>query len=178
MNTRNALSLLVVLCTLPVRGGVGTTTGREWGRWTEDQYSVIVAKIREVARTGEDPCMYRAVFEPLATLAGRFDPSAQSAWEVRFYAGADTSNRKPPQSGATVIAVIQPVPLDDGRNHPQRLFVVSDYCGFIPGESSILEVDGLADPRIAEVVKKIREARARPDPNPYGSATRRSTTAP
>ena len=61
--------------------------------------------------------------------------------------------------------------------HPIDLFA---FClmpnhwhvvAFMPGNSALVAVKGMDDPKIIETLKKLQDARAHPDRNPYGKPT-------
>jgi len=164
-----ALSLLVIACN-PTLAGLGTTTGREWLQWTQSGYCVVVGRLDDARHHDADVAgKYRATFAPLASFAGTFDPGAFPAIPVIFYGGKNSSIRDVPAHGSMVLAVMQ-FRLPEGDEKPSG-FIVSDICTFMPGESSLVRIDGLNDPRVLDTVKKLRDARAHPDPDPYRAAT-------
>ena len=172
---RSAACYAAILCiglTNTTLGGLGTTTGKERGLWTDGRYSVIVATMHDIHPPDKKAYgPHAARLAPLATLAGGFDCSLHPALPVRFYVGQGTSVRRStplPKDGATVMAVIQmPKPREGEPEDPNpEGFIVSDICTFMPGKSSFVAIDSLADPRVTETLKKIQEARANADADP------------
>lgn len=166
MNTvaKRTILLLLMTCAPISWAALGTTTGKDPKQWQAGELNVIVATVRDVHKDeGDVPNRYQATLIPLATLAGRFDASLQPALPVRFYVGlASSSIADPPPRRATVIAVVA-VGLTNGSETKPSNWILSDICTFMPGESALLVIKGLADPRIAETLKKIQDARAQSD---------------
>ena len=156
-----ALTLATVF---PAAAGLGTTTGRERGLWTDGRYAVVVARVRSVANLDVhgDAGTHAVALEPLATLAGGFDPSGAAQISARLYVGATgTTIRSAPPAGATVLAVLQ-LP----EKPEQDAFIVSDICTFMPDRAALVVVEGLADARVAATVARLREARTPPTTAP------------
>lgn len=156
-----------VIFSMPCRAGLVTTTGGERGLWTEGQYSVLAARIREIHQAEGDAGRFGvwvATLEPLAVFAGTFDPSERPWFQVSVcIGGAGTSIQDaPPKKGATILAVLQ-----NGN------FIVSDVCWFMPDHSAMVEIKGLGDPRVMETIKAIHDARehAKPDPHLHPAPT-------
>jgi hypothetical protein len=115
---------------------------------------------------GEDRCT--ATMVPRSTLAGAFDPSTHPVLPVQFYVYGPTSSiRRPPEEGAIVMAVCQLVRAKE-RGESDRAKVYSHVCAFMPDEAALVVLTGFDDARIAQTLKKLQDARAHPDPNPYG----------
>lgn len=167
------LSLVFVA---PSMAGHVTTTGKEWGLWTEDRYSVIVASIHDITRTDDpEPNDHRATLRPLATIAGTLDPRTHPLLPVRLYAVADDSSiKRLPPDGATVLAVVR-ADMQQGHDQEPSNWVVSDTCTFMPEMAAMVTLRDARDPYVRETLKRIQEARADPDPNPYPTT---SATAP
>ena len=139
---------------------------------------MIVARVLQIrAITPEEGGSHRATLRPIATIAGKFDPSVSEELIVQFYAaqfsgsiGPGTCIKNVPQKGAIILAVIAPGFIEGDENKPM-VFIVSDACDFMPTSAGLLTISGLGDARVLETLKKIREARARPVPNPYAPTT-------
>ncbi len=67
-----------------------------------------------------------------------------------------------------ILAVVR---LKDPEYPEDRHWIVSDICTFMPGQSALVVISGLEDPKVAATLKKIQGARANPDPSPYGKPT-------
>jgi hypothetical protein len=169
MNTHQIIAVIVLLLALAnvATAGLGTTTGKEPGRWTDDQYNVVVGVITNVQRVrGEGYQPYQATISPRATLGGTLDPSLHSSLPVRFYVSELTSSiNRPPPEGATVMAVVQFLP-KEAPGQQDAGFIVSDLCTFMPDRSALVVIKGLDDPRVAETLKKLQDARAHPNADP------------
>jgi hypothetical protein len=135
-------------------GGIISITGVEEGRWDQDGYSVIVATIRNVHR---DPAIkypdWFATLEPTATLCGNFDASLCPSMKVSFNCdgGMTSSIAAVPAEGAAVMVV-----LERGEN---AVDITSAYCMFMPGNSSLVAVNGLDDPKVKETLTRLQAAR-------------------
>jgi hypothetical protein len=148
------------------RGGLGTTTGKEPSRFTKDGYSVIVGIIRDIKEIKGSPSRYQATLVPEAMLAGNFDPSLHPTLLVSFDVGLGGSSiREPPADGATVLTVVVVNMLNGDDTVPSN-FIIDDIFTFMPDQSGLVPIKGLDDPRVAETLKKIQDARAHPDPDP------------
>ncbi|MGH7179526.1 MAG: hypothetical protein ACREJC_19275, partial [Tepidisphaeraceae bacterium] len=111
---------------------------------------------------GSDYGLHEGVFLPAATLAGKFDASLHPRLNVRLQIGGHGSSIKSaPALNARVMAVIstgntwadEVVPSD---------WIVESICLFMPNHSALVVIDGFDDPRVAETLKKIQAARAKP----------------
>jgi hypothetical protein len=133
--------------------GFGTQTGEEPGLWDQGGYAVVVATIHDIKMiTGNVADGYHATLELRASLCGNLDPSQQPTLKVGFECQTlTTSIRQLPADGATVIAVVMG---EDGRAG-----ILSDYCDFMPGRSSLVTVSGLNDPIVLETLKRLQAAR-------------------
>jgi hypothetical protein len=160
-------SVVLSLLSYNAFGGQGTITGKERGNWDTGYYNVIIAVIRDVQKDhDENPNRYRALCVPKAALAGSLDPSLYPALPVVFYVGKTVGSIEDlPRDGALVIAVLQLERTPDAKDKASA-FIFSDICTFMPGESAMVVIKGLDDPRVAETLKKLQDARANPDPDP------------
>src|SRR5688572_8389302 len=169
------IAVLPAMCHVAM-GAIGKTTGREWGRWTEDKYSVIVAHVHEVKPPeGEGYLPHAATLKPRATLAGTLDPSVHVFLPVRFFASSMTSSiSEPPRENDLILAVVR-VGVPQGEEQEISNWIVSNICTFMPNASAIAKVKGMDDPLVLETLEKLQAARANPHPNPYGTRTRPAT---
>jgi hypothetical protein len=121
----------------------------------------------------------------MASIAGTFDASEHPRFRVPLYTGSMTSSISiEPRVGNVILVVLL---LGD------RDTIASDFCTFMPDRdevinvngvkvfqtaraSALVEIKGLGDPRVLETLKRIQEARAHPDPDPYGSPKTRPST--
>jgi len=91
----------------------------------------------------------------LAILAGYCDPIKEAILNVKFFCGeAYISILAVPKKGALVVAVM------NGKH-----YVASEFCTFMPEGSALVTVDGLNDPRVLEIIIKLRKARHPEDPD-------------
>lgn len=162
-------SLVVVLLTLacPAQAGRGTITGRESQGWESGYYNVIVGEVHNVRHEPGEPAERHLVdLVPLATLGGTFDCSLYPKLPVIVYfGGMMNSIAEAPRDGATVIVVMQFLPGDEHHPKPGG-FIFSDICTFMPDKCALAVIKGLDDPRVAEALKRLQDARANPKPDP------------
>jgi hypothetical protein len=137
----------------PARAGQAVRSGREPRFWTEWHRALVIARVRTEAAhvDGADSKFYmHMAIEPIATLAGTFDPSEHPSQDVEFYVGTPTIPNAPGEGEYIMIV------LEDGH------FIVSDECEFMPHGLPLVVIDGLGDPRVHDTLKKARDARAHP----------------
>ena len=156
-----ALCVFVLGSASSLLAGGGNLTGQERRSWGDDGYSVILARVKEVKTISEpDAGTHEVKFEPMATIAGHFDPSESDVIVTRLYAHQfTTSIADVPPVGSYVLAVIAKSLIAGDPKRP-CLFVESMWCKFMPEESGLVVVDGPADKRILETLDRIRKARA------------------
>lgn len=173
--------MLPVLCIIaslavfvsPCGAGWGRLTGGEPQIWTAPErdegaiprahYSVIIARVRDVAEVKDDRALgtHQATLEPMVALAGHCDPGAETILHVRFYCGGgDTSIFAVPPKGAMVLAVM--------RNQD---YIASEECMFMPERSALIEIHGLNDPRVLDTIIRLRKARHPDDAGLTGPTT-------
>ena len=150
--------------------------------WREAMYSVVIGTLTEVKKwDGADHPPYRATLAPRAAIAGPFDPSLYPTIPVSFdVSWTSSSIHEPPPNGATVMVVLQFMP-KGGGNPVDSAFIVSDECEFMPGETALVVIKGLDDPRVAETLKKIQAARLHQKPSttrPAAPTTKNATSTP
>jgi hypothetical protein len=160
--------LLLLLWSRSALGAQGTITGKEAEGWDTGAFNVVVGTLDEVQRDGpKELNRYSGTFLPSATLGGTFDPSLHPKLPVRFYVGkANSSIEAPPPARAVVIAVIVTGMLHADEAQPSN-WIRSDICTFMPNQSALVVIKGLDDPRTFETLKKLQDARAHPNPDPY-----------
>ena len=131
--------------------GWKTLQGNEDYAWKDGAYSLIIAEVKEISGVSGDKKMgtHKATLNPVATLAGTLDPGATFSLDVRLYCGVgSTSIPSAPLKGATVIAVLRGID-----------YVASDDCAFMPDRSALVTIDGFADKRVMETIRKLRLTR-------------------
>jgi hypothetical protein len=123
--------------------------------------SVVVARVRKVAKIADRRIgTHTVTLEPLVTLAGAFDPTAEPELKVRLWAEwVGSSIQRAPPIGAMVVAVIGEGPVLGGPD--TFMYAVSEICDFMPEGSGMVVVENLADKRVQEIIDKIRAGRAR-----------------
>jgi hypothetical protein len=122
----------------------------------KDQCSVIIAKVDEIKAANEDDATHLLIIEPLATIAGDFDPSIERKLRVRMWVDNATSSvRQAPRPDALVMVVIRGGML---KGEPVT-YIVSDVCTFMPQRSACVTVTSLEDKVISETLARIREER-------------------
>jgi hypothetical protein len=158
-----------VLCCLAiivnnVSAGWMTTNGKEKEDWEGGYYSIIIARIQGIKKT-EEIGVYKAVIIPKATVAGVLDPSVHPTIPVTFEVhlpelpGGITSIRQVPPEGATVLAVLEYLPIND-HDEARVYRITPNICTFMPAQSGMVVIKGLDDPKVSETLKKIQRARA------------------
>ena len=149
-------------------GGGGMLTGRERDAWGHEGYSVIVAhvvRVKTLPGVRSDEGTHEVRLEPLATLAGKFDPTQDpdllTVMSVDRGSRTSSTDSVPPVD-ALVLAVIEPGFLAGDPKRP-CIWITSMFCRFMPRESALVVIDGLGDKRITETVARIRDARKHRD---------------
>ena len=150
------LGVLGLMVSSTVEGGTEVTSGREPRFWDgPPAHAVVLARVYEEAhhvKGADSPHYFEMTIEPLATVAGKFDPTEHAKLRVEFFVGT-SSIPEAPAEGDVIMIVLQ------GGD-----FIVSDVCQFMPHDLPLVVVDGLNDPRVHDTLKRIREARAHPLP--------------
>lgn len=163
-NLMIVLSSLLIFAFSTARGALVTFSGEQSGSWDSGELSVIVGTIHDV-KPGPRGYDRTASVHPKATIAGLFDPSQHSTLQVSFgvqppsAGGTISCIREEPSDGATVLIVLLRVRA--GENSKERYIIVSGICSFMPEQCGMLIVTGADDPKVAEVLKNIRKARAK-----------------
>lgn len=160
-------SISLLLLAPQVWAGRGTITGKEAVGWDTGYYNVVIGTIHDVQREpNQPPERHQARLVPRATIAGTFDCSLHPKLPVTFYIGDLTSSIAAlPPEGATVIVLMQFLPADEDRQEVSG-FIFSDICTCMPDKSGLVVIKSLDDPRVVDTLKRLQDARARPDPNP------------
>jgi len=166
---KHRLTFFVLLAMTASRsfGGLGTLTGKEARLWTDGHVSVIIATVADVAKgQGEGYQPHNVRLIPKGTLAGTFDSSLHPSLNVRVYVSDLTSSvNVAPRSGTTVLAVIETDALQGEETRPSN-WIRSDICTFMPDKSALVIIKSMDDPRVAETLKRLQDARAHPNPDP------------
>ncbi len=159
-----AVLLICIVCSIS-HAGHATMTGTGRHDWDKGALSLIIAKVSSVkplpANGRGNGGSHIAQLEPIACLAGHFDPSSVRLLEVRFYAGDTmTSIKSAPPAGSLVLAVICPAYFDGDVKRPY-MAVTSDICTFMPDRSALVQISDLNDKLVEETIERIRDARIR-----------------
>lgn len=173
------LSLVAAASTF---AGTEVVSGAEPGLWTADRFNLVIGVVRDVKKF-KDPQSpsddrYSATLTLKASLAGQLDPSLVATLDVMFYAEHYGSSIKTvPTEGTVVMALVRLRPSTTEDAGPKDL-ISSAFASFMPGESSLVAIKGLDDPRVDETLKKVRNARAHPDPDPNAPKPTTKPAAP
>jgi len=79
----------------------------------------------------------------------------------------NSSIAQPPEENAIVLAVVRLI-RSKKKGESDTAVIYSHTCTFMPGETSLAVLNGFDDPKIAQTLTKLQDARAHPDPDPYG----------
>lgn len=93
---------------------------------------------------------------PMGTIAGKFDASEHPELKVSSFGPAGSSVQVLPKAGDTVLTAVMV------SQAPGRGWVIPiSYIPFMPGDggAALCIIEGLADPRVFETLKKIQQAR-------------------
>ena len=128
--------------------------GRGWG--TEPgQASLVYGKAVSIRRV-DDNLLHELVFEPHATLAGNFDPTQDGTVKLHFSyshnGNVPTAVKHLPADGSSVLLVML-------FQRSGRTLVHYNLAPFMPGDSSMVVVEGLGDPVVSGVVEEVRRRR-------------------
>lgn len=89
----------------------------------------------------------------LATLTGTWDPAGAPRMQSCVVFGAETAIRESPPPGTHVLVVV--------ARQPDRSYLIpSAHVSFMPSDSAIQRVEGFDDPRVRQVIARLRELRA------------------
>jgi len=172
-------SFLLLIFGAEANAGWSTIHGDRPEIWRSGGLSVIIAVVQEAqVDSGPDDTIYRAVLAPQATLAGAFDPSLARTLHVRFHAGGyGTSIESPPKPGSRILAAIR-IGMEYADEQSRSDWIVSSSVDFMPKQSALVVLDGPADPRIEETLKRIQAARAKSTMQQSDAAATQPTTQP
>jgi hypothetical protein len=134
--------------------GPGNLDGEGDEYWDAKHYSVIVAEVSAVERMPDSS--WRATLRPTSTIAGRFDTSEHADLSISSFGHSLESRFVIPKAGDTVLAIIIL-----SKAAGKGWVVPFTYATFMPGAAPLCVIKGPGDPRVAETLKKIQEARVR-----------------
>lgn len=164
------IALVVLSCAAPPVAAIPTFDGEYDESWDAGRYSVIVAQVKAVEKAKDDSS-WRATLLPMSTIAGKFDPGEHPELNVKSFGIG--GSRNVPRVGDTVLTVVII------SKAPGRGWVVPIvYMTFMPGGEGdpLVVIDGPADRRVLETLKRIQQARARG--RAKAAAEKASTTKP
>jgi len=107
--------------------------------WTEYGLSLVLARVTDLRQIVSGGSGYKATVEPIATIAGSFDSSAQKELKISFLAGNDIllEIHRVPSKASFILVVLR---------HGD---VFNQNCTFMRDGSPLVVLDdGLADPWI------------------------------
>jgi len=145
-----AAAIAWVIWPSTVDAALPSIEGTEPKLWSE--FSVVYAHVASVAKVGASRVAVTLCVD--ATLTGGFDAAAQSLLHTELSYAEMSSVREAPKANSHVIAVLYLRPGDD------RYTITSAIVRFMPGEASIVEVEGFDDPKVAAVISRLRALRA------------------
>jgi hypothetical protein len=123
--------------------------GYEANLW--EDHSIVFAEVAAVT----DVEKYRATIDlnVKAAITGRVDPAMDSRVPFRIAYGHDgTAIKELPKAKSRVLVVLRR--MSDGR-----LAVSDNYFLFMPDKSPITVVSGLDDPKVKQIISRLRELR-------------------
>jgi hypothetical protein len=147
---------VLLACAEPSNGGLETSSA---DAIIGGDYSIIIARVKDVHKeVGDKPdSTHTLTIEPLATIAGLFDPSKYATIKVALWAATESSVDAAPDRGSLILAVIHPYEVRGER----RICITASMCTFMPGGSACVTVTGMNDKRILQTLDWVREERVK-----------------
>ena len=135
-------------------GAIWSETGKERDYW--EHRCVIVARVSRCTPDSSGG-LFTADLQPIATLAGRLDPSLRATLSAKLSIGRLVSAIPSTPSSSHVIAVISGVGSDEAT-----LAISPAMLTFMPAglRRGLIEITGLDDPAVTRVLAAVRELRA------------------
>jgi len=149
MAATTLIGLVAAFWTLPALAGVEPLFGNELGLW--ENHSVVYAEVVSVSivKRGEA----RVTLAVKATLTGLFDAAEQPRLEADLTYGIFASAvREPPKPKSRVVVVLMRWP--NGR-----YMIQNAYLQFMPDKAGILEVKTFENPKVEQILARLRELR-------------------
>jgi hypothetical protein len=113
-----------------------------------------------VSTTETGPAQLRVKLEIFATLAGAYDAAKEPVLETElYYGGKGSAIKNAPAGRSYVVAIVQRLRDVNGRALDRKV-IPSAYMKFMPNEAAILEVNGFDDPKVRELISRLRRLRA------------------
>ena len=99
----------------------------------------------------------RLTLEPIATIAGELDASVTASFEAHVWVDQFTSSIvELPPVGTLVLLVF----IGQPGVGPREMCVECSVCNFMPDQSGLVPLTGLADPKIMDTLRKIQDLHA------------------
>ena len=150
MAAKTLIALVAAFWTLPALAGVEALFGNELGLW--ENHSVVYAEVVSVSIVKRGDA--RVTLAVKATLTGLLDAAEQPRLEVDLTYGIFVSAvRELPKPKSRVVVVLMRWP--NGRYMIENAFLQS-----MPDKAAILEVKSFEDPKVEQIVARLRELRA------------------
>jgi hypothetical protein len=151
------LALLIALCRSSANAA---TIVFEDGPFGWDQTRIVYAEVTNSDDMGQGTA--RVKLKVLATLAGRLDASAEAVIVSRIWYGfPETRVEKPPHVGSRCVTILCRTKLDLlCRNSPWHHTVYCAVAPLMPGQAYLVTVSGLDDPKVGQIISRLREIRA------------------
>ena len=148
-------AMIAVLCSAFAAQPLFRPEGEEF--WN-GQAAVIVARIVAVRNAVDSAVYFEAEVEPLACVAGLFNPAMHARVRVDFSAGSNSALRVPPKADDLVLAVV----VDRAKLGAERpgFGLANGRCSFMPDERPLIVVKGMNDPVILDVLRRMQGSRA------------------
>lgn len=171
--------ILVVVLTAKWVEANPTFRGESDEAWNFSGYSIVVAKVKAVEHAADGT--WRSTLRPMATIAGKFDPSEHLELRVSSF-GPGGSVRKVPIAGDFVLTALA---FSENAAPDKGWVIPIVYMAFMAGGqgAALVIIDGPGDPAIQETLTRIQEARVKgrekaegDRSKPAESTTRRATT--
>jgi len=156
MINRIVVLLLVGVYPSAAVAGISTMRGTEEAVWTD--CSVVFAEVASV--TEIDLGHVELSLHVRATLTGTYDAAANPVLDTELrYGGKISAILKPPIAKARVVVIVRR-PRDRDGHLLNRYVIPSDIVTFMPNEAAMVEVKDFEDPRVRDVVTRLRQLRA------------------
>jgi len=154
MRRKTLIVLLLGVQPAMAVGAILTMRGLGADVWTEN--SAVYAEVTSVKDLGRGHL--RVTLQVHATLTGSFDAAATPLLETDLYYGAKISAiRQPPVPKGRVVVIVRR--LSHAPDIPY--FIPSDFVTFMPNQTAIAPVQGFDDPKMAQIITRLRELRSR-----------------
>jgi hypothetical protein len=151
---------LLLLCGFeaPARADGPSYSGAEEGFWKNK--AVVYAEVVSVANVEQN--RGRLTLQVKATLSGSYDAAARPVMEADlFHSRLYNGIRRLPPANTRVVAVLErQETVAPGRVSDPRYWVLPYETRFMPGSAPLIEVAGFDDPKVTDILTRLREVRA------------------